>query len=554
MSFRAAAFTAVFLSALSGLTGCEACKAPSKAADASTDAASSTASSTAAALDAAAEAKPRDRTLVAIAEGSSDAKLAPTFDGRIVVLSGAMPYEAKPNGALEPLVGGAALAPLYPDDDTFVGFLDSSTSVQWVRGDLGGTPGPLLLDGFAGARRKTFAVRDRKLVAASTPVEASHVARWKGKLLGASFGMKQNEMAWLDDKSEPAPPPVAKIPNITGLAVDAQGTLVVLGFSSYERPRAALFPATWKAGDAPTIVEGAQSPSCSLVPSFDASVVLRCAEGPGFGEGTKFFRIAKTGFERIFPHAPSGVSSGSIGKDGALYVVLPKVLIVLRCAADASKCLPIEVKTDFTPIETAQYELNVSDVVERKGDYEMGDRSWTTIKVEYNATKDAIGGSASILARDENDIWVFARNYRRGVLFHSTDDPQRERTRLPSHLDGRFIAKNASPPQPWTGHCEQVFVRLPAEDAKRGADVEKALGAKPLAYDSPFNWWVVEGRLHEDKVSGVVIVRRDVEEKLEKMERATEKLVDAFTPNPMSKPKVYCTLPVLERVLHPAKP
>lgn len=555
MSFRAVAFSAVFLTGLTGLTGCEGCKTPSsKSADGGTDAASSTSSATAAVLDAGPDAAPRDSALVVVAEGSSDGKLVRTLDNRIVLLSGSMPFEAKPNGALEPLVTGAALAPLYPDDDTLVGFLESSTSVQWVRGDLG-SPGPLFVDGFAGLHRKTFTVRDRKLVAATTPIEAQFVVRWKGKLLGASFGQKQNEMAWLEDKSEPAPPPVAKIPNITSVAVDAQGTLVVLGFNSYESPRAALFPSTWKAGEPPTVVEAGKWPECSLVPSFDASVVLRCALGsPGYGDGTKFFRIAAAGFDRVYPDAPSSVSGASIAKDGTLYVVSPKKLAVERCPTPAGKCTAVEVKTDFTPVETAQYEPNVSDVVERKGEFDMGDRAWTTIKVEYNPTKDAIGGSASILARDENDIWIFTRNYRRAVVFHRAEDPQRERTRLPSQLDGRIMAKNANPPQAWTGHCEQVFVRLSAGDAKRSADIQKALGTKPLEYDGPFHYWVVEGRLHEDKVSGVVIVRRDVEEKLEKMERATEKLVDAFTPDPMSKPKVYCTLPVLERVLYPGKP
>lgn len=551
MSLRAAVVTALLLTTLSG---CEGCKASPRTGDGGTGAAASSASSSAsAAVDSGVTAAPSDRSLVAVAEGSSDVKLLPTFDGRIVLVSGSMPYEAKPNGALEPLVKGASLAPLYPDDDTFVGFLEPSTSVQWARGDLG-TPGSLWLDGFAGGKRKTFAVRDGKLSATTAPFEAHHVVRWKGKLLGANLGVKLNELAWLDDKNEPAPPPVAKISTITGLAVDAQGTLVVLSHGSYEKPRAALFPSTWKAGDAPTVVEGAQSPTCSLVPSFDASVVLRCAENsPGFGDGTKFFRVTTTGFERIFLEAPSGVSGASIGKDGALFVTLPKGLSVLRCPAKAGKCTSIDVKTDFAALESAQYEPNVSDVVERKGEYEMGDRSWTTISVHSTSTNDALTGSTSILARDENDVWVFARNYRRGVVFHRTDDPSRERTRLPSQLDGRFIAKNASPPQAWTGHCEQVFVRLGAEDAKRGADAEKSLGSKPLSYESPFNWWLVEGRLHEDKVSGVIIVRRDVEESLDKLERATEKLVDAFTPNPMSKPKVYCTLPVLERVVYPVR-
>jgi hypothetical protein len=539
MSLRAAAIFAVFLA------GCEGCKSSSKggaAVDAGTDAAADGSVATASSTDAG-PAKPIDKSLVAVGEGSSEARLFSTFDGRIVVVSGSMPYEAKSNGALEPLVDAAALAPLYPDDDTFVGFLEPSMDIYFVHGELG-EPGPLLLSGFGG-KRKTFTLRERK-IAATTAIDARHVVRWRGRLLGANFDPKMNELRWLDDKGEAAPPPVAKIPIVTGLAVDAKGDLVVLGFGSYEAPRAAVFPSTWKPGDAPTVVEGTKSPSCSLVPSFDASVVLRCSEG--------LFRVSAAGFERVFPDAPANVSAASIAKDGSLFVTLQKSVAVEHCPAPRGKCLPVDVKTDFVPLDSAAYEADVSDVLERKGEFDIGDRAWTTIKIELTSTKDAIGGAYGILARDESDVWVLARNYRRAVLFHASDDPQRERLRLRSRLDGRFMVKNTKEPQAWTGHCGQVFVRLGAEDAKRSADIEKALGSKPLSYESAFHWWVVEGRLHEDKVSGVVIVRRDVEEPLEKMERATEKLVDALTPNPMSKPKVYCTLPVLERVLYPGKP
>lgn len=558
MSLRAAASSAVLLA---GLAGCDGCKDASKlvggdasGGEAGTDAAASVSSVTGAPADGGAPGGPRDKTLVAVAEGSADVKLFPTFDGRIVLVSGSMPFEAKANGELEPLVSNAALAALYPDDDTFVGFLEPSMSVQWVRGDLG-TPGRLFLDGWRGRVRKTFAVRDGKLVAATAPFEAHHVARWRGKLLGGNFGMKPHELRWLEDTSEPAPASVAKISNINGLAVDAQGALVVLSFASYERIRAAVFPATWRPGEAPAVVEGEQHSMCSVVPSFDASVVLRCAQSsPSGGGGTKFLRVSAAGFERVFPDAPQEIGAASIGKDGALYVTRSKKLALERCPAPPGRCTPIDAKTDFEPLETAQYEHDVSDVVERKGEFEMGDRSWSTVKVETAPVKDALAGAFSMVARDEHDVWILARNYRRGVVFHSTDDPNRERTRLPSQLDGRFVAKNANPPQAWTGHCEQVFVRLAAEDAKRGADLEKTLGSKSLAYDAPYHWWVVEGRLHEDEVTGVIIVRRDVEEPLDKLERAAERLMDAFTPNPMNKPKAYCTLPVIERVIHQSKP
>ena len=558
MSFRAAAFAAVFLAS------CDGCKTPSNSSPGTDAAPSASASSlgSAAAADAG-PAKPRDNSLVAVAEGASDVKLAPTFDGRIVVVSGSIPYEAKANGALEPLVPVSGLAPLHPDDDTFVGFLEPSMEVFWVRGELGagGAPAALFLDGYQG-KTKTIVLRDGKLAPAANAWEARHVARWRGKLIGANFDAKNkmNELAWLDetDKNEPAPPPNAKIPIITGLAVDPTGALIVLGFGSYEAPRAAIYPADWKPGDAPKVHEAPMKPpSCSLVPSFDASVVLHCKES--------FYKVSAAGFERVFAEAPEGGGAASIAKDGSLYLALDKRIAIAHCpapsATPAKMCTPIEVKGDLKAAlaaanETSLYEPDVSDVRERKGEYDYGDRAWTTIRIDAPQS-DGVNvpalTSAAILARDENDIWLFARSYRRGMLFHSTDDEKRAHVRLPTKLDGRVMQKNANAPQVWTGHCEQVFVRLSADDAKKTADIEKALGVKSVSYENPFHWWVVEGRLHEDKVSGVVIVRRDVEEPLEKMERATEKLVDALTPNPMSKPKVYCTLPVLDRVLHVSK-
>lgn len=500
--------------------------------------------------------KERGRTLVAVGDGSPDVKLFPTFDGRVVVVAGSTPYEGKGNGVLEPLVTPAGLAALHPDDDTFVGFLEPSLDVLWVRGDLG-PPGTLFLDGSMG-KRKTFALRDGKLTATTKVVDARHVVRWRGKLLGAQSGTKMNDLEWLDDKSEAPPPALPKIPTITGLAVDAQGALVVLGFGPYEPPRAAIYPATWMPGTPPTIVEGVKSPSCSLVPSFDASVVLRCSDSTtGFGDGAKFFRVSTAGFERVFADAPEQVSAASIGKDGALYVTSPKRIAVERCPAPRGKCTPIAVKDDLGTPPTANYEPSVSDVLERKGD-DIGDRSWTTIRIEAPSGKEPIVGSYSILARAEDDVWLLTRNPRRGYVLHSTDDRTRERVHLPSRLDGRFIAKNASPPQAWTGHCEQVFVRLAGSDAdaiKQGVpEIEKALGAPPESYESAFHWWLVEGRLHESHAIGVVVVRRDVEEPLDKMERAIERLVTAFSPNPTSMPSAYCTLPVLERRLHPSAP
>jgi hypothetical protein len=122
---------------------------------------------------------------------------------------------------------------------------------------------------------------------------------------------------------------------------------------------------------------------CAPVSSLDASVVVRCTQNsPSYGDGTKFYRVSAAGFERVFPEATPLVGDASIGKDGALYLTSPRKIAVERCAPPAGNCMPLAVKTDYAPLDKAQYEWDVSDVVERKGEFDMGDRSWTTIKVE----------------------------------------------------------------------------------------------------------------------------------------------------------------------------
>lgn len=546
MSLRAAASAVVFI-VIAGIAGAAGCKTPPKAGAVTSDAGADAAASTIGVGADAATAKPRDPTLAVVAEGTSGVSMFPTLDGRIVVLSGSTAYEAKPHGVLEPLLSSASLAQFHPDDDTFIGYVQASFAIHRVHGELGAPP--YFLDGRAD-KAKSFAVKDGKLSSVG-PYEARHVVRWRGKLLTANGWSTTNRLAWIDENTEAVPVVPKSISMITGMVVDADGALVVFGQESYEAPRAAIFPATYKSGDAATVVEAKKATTCSLLATFDASAVARCT-----GSGPKFYRISTKGFEPIFPDAPDDVHDASIGKDGALYVTFTRRLGVERCPAPAGKCTAIPLPSDLRLAGRASYETEYTDAVERKGEYEMGSRSWSTIRIEAAPAKETINRGHTILARSEDDIWLSANGSQRLVLLHSTDDPSRARVSLPSSLDGRIILKNENPPQPWTAHCEQVFVRLGAanadEIAKRVPEMQKALGAEPLAYESPFHWWLVEGRLQQDHAVGVVVVRRDVEESLDKMERAVERLIAAFSPNPMSKPAAYCTLPVLERRLHPA--
>lgn len=218
---------------------------------------------------------------------------------------------------------------------------------------------------------------------------------------------------------------------------------------------------------------------------------------------------------------------------------------------------PLELATDAKAVERARYLGEATEVIERdSGKY------WCTLRVDVDgqAWDELPEETEVIAARSEDDVWLLGRRGRWKALLHSRAGAY-ERASLPSWIDTRVLARNAGPPSPWTGHCDHLFVRLdgskdPARAVDvagaraRSADIRAAL-AVPWSEDTgfPFWWWLVTGKLHDEDVVGVVVVRRDIEAPLAKMEQATERLVGKLAKNPMSRPQVHCTLPVLTAVL-----
>ena len=68
-------------------------------------------------------------------------------------------------------------------------------------------------------------------------------------------------------------------------------------------------------------------------------------------------------------------------------------------------------------------------------------------------------------------------------------------------------------------------------------------------YFTPYGSAMVEGRLHDEHVAGIVVYRADVEASVDRMERVVDKMIDKLATNPMSRPTAYCTLPVLSAIV-----
>ncbi len=524
MSLRAAAPAAV----LASLLAVSACKTASKAAP---DAGGPDAApSAAAAVDAAPPR--RDPTLRIVATGSYDLAMTPTGDGRLVVLAGSVPYEAKADGSLEPVVALDALAPVFPESESLIGYPDAWVPLDHVDGALG--------DGlFVGSMgvKKRYAVASGKLQAAP-PLETHLVVRWRDRSIGAMGRRLVAVGAPADDA------PVAELPSgITSLAVRGDGALVALSLGKPGKLLAYVLPPSWKGGDAPATFERESSRGCRLVPAFDGSVVVQC---PGAKEGSTLERLEAGGFRRVFEDAPSAFGAASIGKDGALYVTDAGELAVRRCPAPRGACSKIPLAGETEGLPRIEYEAAFSDVIDPETS-----RNWQGLHV--TTSRVATNEAQAVFARAEDDVWVVARAAGRSALLHAGSP--KPLVQLPSPLDARVLVRNAKPAQPWTGHCEHVFVRLGARDAdaiaKRAPEIQKALGTEPNGYEAAHQWALVEGRLHDDHVVGVVVMHRDPEAKLADMERAVERLVAAFATSPTSRPPVTCTLPVLERRVLP---
>lgn len=459
---------------------------------------------------------PGDRTLRVVAESDlTTSEVAVTADDRLIVTSGPFVYEPRPDGSLELIGGATAYAPLYGgNEDTVIGYLPPHPRVVRVVASAGGGLEARLFPDAAGGFR----------------LEKGALAPLEAKFFETDAG------PWA-----------------------SRGTL----------PVGAL--------EASTVLPALTGPSaaatkCRRLPAFDGRSYASCRTRGAAGAPGKLSFHVKDGeaYKPAFAAATSVDDKATIGADGALYVAgigaKSSEAAVFRCSEGAGcEKLAIDIgqeKNDAgapPPAAPPSYASSITDVIE--SDSEQA-RSWQSFSIE--ATRPAPGQLQieQVFARSAGDVWIVARKDGfEGGRFILHSGAARPRARLASDLDARVLVRNHRPPSVWVGHCDQVFVRmagargdapLPVDAIKaKVSDIKATLSARGAGDDfyALFGWTLVEGRLHEERVVGIVVRRTDAEGNLARMERAVERLVDKLTTNPMSRPQVYCTLPVLSAVL-----
>ncbi len=176
-------------------------------------------------------------------------------------------------------------------------------------------------------------------------------------------------------------------------------------------------------------------------------------------------------------------------------------------------------------------------------------RSWELLTVGY-ANETIVGTDVkTIVARNEEDVWLLSRGAHGDAIWHS--GPFREPVTI---AYGEPVeARNESAPTSWSGHCDQIFVVLAEAKVEKKLDamgfdrnkVQETLGSRPKAY----TWTLVQGRLFDTFVIGVVFSHQYPSFPIEEMEQKASALVEAFAKNPVDRPRATCTLPVLSRSL-----
>lgn len=437
-----------------------------------------------------------------VAAGASASATA-TSDGRILVTAGPTVWQAERDGALTRLAGAEDFDPSATEDDGVVGYVPARVIVH----ARGAGPGGATLDTFdESGRAQRFAIENRRIVA-------------------------------VPRSDAPPPPPDPEGTVLTSMWQETgDGRSVAVGARDWT-PRMLVS----KGGVTRAIAFAGTVTSCALVPSFDRSVVASCLSGGR----TTYHRLEGERLEAAFEGAVSHEvpRAQSIAADGSLYWISEQGErggLVLHHCPTRGACTEQEVELP-APAWLATYEALPSEFVERGTG-----RSWQAIRIGDEPPGLVSEIVIGLFARAPDDIWMLTTTGGRARLVHTGAPAAR---RLPSVVDARVMARNTRPPSTWSGPCDQVFVRLGADAdavATRRDELVAAVGTS-----AAFEWWLVDGYLHERRVAGVVLVRRDADQKLRELDEAAERLVTAFATGPANRPSVFCTLPVLERKLLP---
>lgn len=483
-------------------------------------------------------ARPSDATLRVVAESHERHVRAFVSGGRTIFAVGPLLYEGRADGSLRAVADAAALASVFPAEESMSGYAGTTTMPRSVARMPTGAVVATYDD------KTTIAIEDGKGKPADAEIRS--VVTWKG----APVSLTKEGIVTLPTGSGKARALPAKHAAIEATTT-ADGALVVLATNAVGRTVTLVYRDADEPKTAPFTAPG----TCRLAPSFDGGAVARCAntylDEEEYVERTtvSFQRFDGTKWIKAYTAAPRDASAGSVTSKGDLVVVSGAKHDVLRCPQEG-KCAPVT--TDAAVPEktsTPHYVEVVTDAMDQNAT-----KSWRTVKVDMAYSDGAVYESA-VVAKSDDDIWVVTSKSGRTVLLHSSD--KKERVDLPTRVDARVMARNAREPARWTGHCDHVFVRLPGTSAephaKRAADIRAAIvqsnSDDAYYYGPQVRWSLVEGKLGGSSVTGIVLIRPDVEAPIASLERTAERLADKFATGPASKPAITCTLPVLERLL-----
>lgn len=500
MKKSSSSFAATFVTVVAAVAAVsvEACRREGKDATPASEPKSAAAADAGADTDAskaaANDAPLADRTLRVVAEADAASSTATmTADDRLVVTSGSFVYEAKPDGSLALQGSPDAYGPLFPgSEESLIGYVSHA--------------------------------RPQRVVAAGKGLDV----KLSGDE-GAAFHVENGTLSMLDVKS---------------FAKDA--------------------------AEPELEVEGAPANAkCFRLASYDGHAYARCLVRTKRSKKITFHaKDAGGAWRRAFatlaeePNAREKDfdDAGTIGADGALYVPARNGETVVRCAElpeSRVACETLSIDTKLESTAAPSYRLEYTDAMNQQES-----RYWATIRIGWPSIPKGSLAIERVVARSMDDVWVVATAHAVGtrVLLHAGPLGGKDRVRLPSDLDGRVLARNTKAPAPWVGHCDQVFVKVVAAKGDgaidtgalkgRAEEIKKMLNVRTEdEYFTPYGAAIVEGRLYDEHVAGVIVHRNDVEASVDRMERIVDKMVDKLATNPMSRPQVYCTLPVLKSIV-----
>lgn len=492
-----------------------------------------------------------DTTVRAVAQApDGDARFA-IVGGKVLLANGSLLWEAKADGELALLGSPSAWAPLFSDDENLAGYGPLYPHVGGVTDD--GTGNVLFAAG------KAFRLAGEKLEVVSEKAFGSGVPFQKKALVDrVDPNTGAFEVGWLDGTKDGLPPFGI---TVRAMAPTKGGGLVALGTSKKDPSfHAVVVKADGTVEDTRLQTNG--RPSCDFVPSFDGAVYVRCgsiAKGKEV-QAPKIHRLEGTAFQEVFAEAqlPDAEGPMSIDAEGTLYAAAKRGLKITRCPKTGA-CAPLEIDPNAAKgVTAALYRRRSTDAMESSTS-----RYWETLDVdEITLGKDATYPPTvrGVVARAPDDVWVVTSTSQGQVIAHT--GAARPLATLPTDINARVMVRNAKPAARWTGHCEQVFVRIAGARGDKALDLEAAKKRLPDVkqaltvarrddeyYGAPFHWAMVEGTLGDERVVGVFAARADAEASIDRMETAVQKLVDKLATDPVTKPPVTCTLPVLKSKL-----